>query len=169
MTRTNSENELPFSALFQAPLAWLGLRVKDELPSEIEMLAHPPAVVSPPHPATRELMAQLTAYFEEPDWRFDLPLALSGTPFQQKVWRALRDIPPGAPLTYGELARQLGTSPRAVGNACRANPLPIVIPCHRVIGRHGLTGYMGSRGQTLIYKQWLLAHEARKSLPAWPA
>ena len=87
-------------------------------------------------------------------------MELLGTPFQQAVWHALRDIPPGSPLTYGQLAKQLGTAARAVGGACGANPIPIIVPCHRVVSASGIGGFM----QTcylgpLNIKSWLLAHE----------
>jgi methylated-DNA-[protein]-cysteine S-methyltransferase len=89
---------------------------------------------------------------------FTLPLDLVGTPFQRRVWDALRAVPYGAVVTYAELARRVGRAgaARAVGAACRANPVPLVIPCHRVVGRSGaLTGYRGG----LALKAELLALE----------
>jgi methylated-DNA-[protein]-cysteine S-methyltransferase len=88
--------------------------------------------------------------------------ATGGTPFQKEVWRALRDIPAGTTLSYGQLAGKLNRpdASRAVGAANGANPIPIVVPCHRVIGGNGtLTGYGGG----LTHKKWLLDHEARHS------
>ena len=106
-------------------------------------------------------VAQLTHYFREPRWCFELPLAPSGTPFQQRVWQALRSIPSGKIVSYGMLAAQLGTGARAVGNACRENPIPIIIPCHRVVGVRDCGGFMGARsGKPLAIKQWLLRHES---------
>jgi len=93
-----------------------------------------------------EARAQLAAYFAGELRRFTLPLAPSGTSFQQTVWRALRDIPHGQTSTYGALARKVGrpTASRAVGAANGQNPLPIVVPCHRVVGSDGsLTGFAG--------------------------
>ncbi|MFD1859783.1 methylated-DNA--[protein]-cysteine S-methyltransferase [Aeromicrobium camelliae] len=91
--------------------------------------------------------AQLREYFAGERREFDLPLANDGTEFQQKVWNALRSIPYGQTATYGEIAARLGYTPgisRAVGAANGANPIPIVVPCHRVIGADGtLTGYAG--------------------------
>ncbi len=107
-----------------------------------------------------EAMRQLHEYFEGERERFDLPLAPRGTDFQQAVWRELAAIPFGATVTYGELARRVGRprASRAVGAANGRNPLPIVLPCHRVIGKNGhLTGFGGG----LEKKRWLLAHEAR--------
>jgi methylated-DNA-[protein]-cysteine S-methyltransferase len=89
---------------------------------------------------------QLEEYFAGARRTFDLPLRPAGTEFQQQVWQALLDIPFGATVSYGEIAQKLGpdTSPRAVGAANGANPIPIIIPCHRVIGADGsLTGYGG--------------------------
>jgi methylated-DNA-[protein]-cysteine S-methyltransferase len=101
---------------------------------------------------------QLSAYFAGELRRFELDLAPRGTPFQQRVWAALQAIPFGATTTYGRLAGVLGDphATRAVGLANGRNPIPIVIPCHRVIGADGtLVGYGGG----LQRKQWLLAHE----------
>lgn len=113
---------------------------------------------SRPNDALDEVVSQLEEYFEGKRRAFDLPLAPQGTPFQQRVWRALLDIPYGETISYGELASRIGNkaASRAVGLANGRNPLPIVIPCHRVIGSNGkLTGYGGG----LPIKQQLLALE----------
>lgn len=105
---------------------------------------------------------QLAAYFAGHRFAFDLPLAPAGTPFQQRVWVALRAIPYGETLSYGALARRLGSpgASRAVGLANARNAIPVIVPCHRVIGANGsLTGYGGG----LHRKRWLLAHEQRCS------
>jgi len=84
-----------------------------------------------------------------------------GTAFQQKVWGALLDIPSGTTMTYGELAKELQSSARAVGQACKNNPTPIIIPCHRVVSKQGKGGYLGQTEGKLAYiKTWLLQHEA---------
>src|SRR5262249_46745434 len=103
---------------------------------------------------------QLTEYFGGGRAEFELPLLPEGTPFQRKVWNALCEIPYGETISYGELARRIGqpTAARAVGLANGSNPLPIVVPCHRVIGADGsLTGFGGG----IERKRWLLAHEAK--------
>jgi methylated-DNA-[protein]-cysteine S-methyltransferase len=108
--------------------------------------------------AFAQVSGQLRAYFAGELKEFELALAPHGTPFQQRVWEALRTIPHGATTTYATLAERLGDprATRAVGLANGRNPIPIVIPCHRVIGADGsLTGYGGG----LERKQWLLAHE----------
>jgi len=104
--------------------------------------------------------AQLAEYFSGDRVEFDLPLAAEGTDFQRKVWRELCRIPYGETISYGDLARRIGQpgAARAVGLANGSNPLPIVVPCHRVIGADGsLTGFGGG----IERKRWLLAHEAR--------
>lgn len=112
------------------------------------------------HPIVAAAAAQLDAYFAGRRRAFDLPLGAAGTPFQQGVWRALCTIPFGATCGYGELAARLGrpSAARAVGAANGRNPIAIVVPCHRVIGKDGtLTGYAGG----VAIKQWLLDHEAQ--------
>ncbi|GMV59885.1 MAG: methylated-DNA--protein-cysteine methyltransferase [Betaproteobacteria bacterium] len=107
-----------------------------------------------------EAARQLRAYFDGRLHDFDLPLAPRGTDFQLRVWRLLRAIPYGATASYGEIAKRLGDAgaARAVGLANGANPIPIIVPCHRVIGADGsMTGFGGG----IARKRWLLAHEAR--------
>jgi O-6-methylguanine DNA methyltransferase len=97
-------------------------------------------------PALAAAVAQLREYFSRLRREFDLPLDLRGTPFQQQVWEELRKVPYGQTVSYGELARRVGrpAAARAVGQAVGANPVPIIIPCHRVVGADGsLVGYGG--------------------------
>lgn len=104
----------------------------------------------------------LKTYFSNPTYIFDLNLKPAGTDFQKRVWHALCQIPAGTTLTYGELAKTLNSSPRAVGQACKRNPIPIIIPCHRVTSKARLGGYMGqTTGAIAEIKQWLLRHESR--------
>lgn len=100
---------------------------------------------------------QLHAYFDGKRLAFDLPLAPAGTAYQRRVWQALCEIPPGSTRTYADIARAVGGSPRSVGGANGRNPIPIVIPCHRVVATTGIGGYSGGDG--LPTKQWLLALE----------
>jgi len=110
--------------------------------------------------AIAALLDQLQCYLEQPRMTFGLAPRPTGTPFQQRVWEALVAIPPGRVETYGGLARRLGSGPRAVAAACRANPFPIMIPCHRVVAAKGLGGYCGhTDGPWLEMKRWLLTHE----------
>ena len=111
-----------------------------------------------PTPLLAEARDQLTTYFAGRLRQFDLPLAPQGTPFRQKVWAAMRTIPYGATASYGDLALLTDSAPRAVGGACGANPIPILIPCHRVLAADGgLGGYSGGGG--LATKMQLLALE----------
>jgi len=115
-------------------------------------------VPGPDSPLLREAAAQLRAYFAGRLRRFDLPLAPRGTAFRESVWRLLAEIPYGETVTYGQLAAALGRpgSARAAGAACGANPLPVLLPCHRVVGAGGaLTGYAWG----IAYKRSLLSLE----------
>jgi len=106
----------------------------------------------------RTARAQLYSYFDRELTAFDLPLAPRGTMFQQRVWQALRGIPYGQTRSYAGLAASLRSAPRAVGQANAANPIPIIIPCHRVVAANGLGGYSGGDG--LSTKRALLELEA---------
>jgi methylated-DNA-[protein]-cysteine S-methyltransferase len=148
-----------YRTCLRAPFGLIGIEASAEAVLSLDRIARPWASTEE-NAIVQAARGQLEAYFADPSTPFDLPLALPGTPHQQKVWRALRRIPPGKVRTYGELAKILHSSPRAVGNACRANPIAIIVPCHRVVGATDLGGYMGSRtGVGLDMKRWLLAHE----------
>lgn len=109
---------------------------------------------------TKKIVRQFEEYFLKKRKAFDLPFVLKGTPFQQKVWRALAEIPYGETRTYQELANQLKTGARAIGNACRANPVVVVIPCHRIVAKSGLGGFAGkTKGKMMHVKEDLLALE----------
>jgi methylated-DNA-[protein]-cysteine S-methyltransferase len=109
-------------------------------------------------PVLKEAARQLDRYFARKLRRFDLPLAQRGTDFQKRVWAAMRDIPYGETATYGGMAMALGSGPRPVGMACARNPIPIIVPCHRVLGRGGKEGGF-SGGEGLPTKRQLLALE----------
>ena len=108
-------------------------------------------------PLLAEAARQLEAYFASRLSHFDLPLAPAGSPFEARVWAAMQQIPYGETRSYGDLASAIGSAPRPVGRACGHNPIPIVIPCHRVLARGGLGGYSGAGG--LATKTRLLALE----------
>ncbi len=117
-----------------------------------------PACMAGNAPLLETARAQIVAYFAHRLKRFTLPLAPQGSAFAQHVWEALCRIPYGRTVSYGALAADLGSSPRAIGRAVGANPIPIVIPCHRVVGADGrLVGYSGGGG--LATKRALLIHE----------
>lgn len=110
--------------------------------------------------AVKTLYTQLTDYFSCARPFKNITLLPQGTSFQKSVWYELRKIPLGEIRTYGEIASKLNTSPRAVGNACRQNPIQIIIPCHRVVSAKGIGGYAGETGgRQLKIKRWLLMHE----------
>lgn len=111
------------------------------------------------HPLVKLACLQIMQYFQQPISAFDLPVSQNGSAFQQRVWQAIAQIPCGQTRTYGELAKQIGSGPRAVANACGANPLPLVIPCHRVVAKNGIGGFMQGKQHGLQVKQWLLQHE----------
>jgi len=99
-------------------------------------------------------------YFKNADSDIMIDVRVNGTDFQKSVWDAISSIEKGDTCTYSDIAEQLASSPRAVGNACRANPVPIVVPCHRVVAKSGLGGFAGKRkGTNIDSKTWLLNHE----------
>lgn len=154
-----------YQAVLTAPFGKLGIRCTDEAVLGIEFLPSG-APTSPPRNAlAKNACSQLEFYLADADFEFDLPLKLAGTEHQRKVWQAMQAIPCGQTLTYGELAARIGSSAQAVGQACGSNPVPIVIPCHRVVGKTGLGGFMQhADGESLDIKRWLLAHEGSSSL-----
>jgi methylated-DNA-[protein]-cysteine S-methyltransferase len=155
----NPPHLTPPSGYFHSPLGVIAVHDDGEFVMALDIA---PQHCSKPRPSrlTCETLRQLRAYFSQRAFHFDLPFKLAGTPYQQKVWLALSCIPYGETRRYGELAQQLDSSPRAIGGACRANPLPIIIPCHRVIARNGIGGYSGAtEGEVLDVKYQLLHHE----------
>ncbi|MFY0617199.1 methylated-DNA--[protein]-cysteine S-methyltransferase [Shimia sp.] len=108
-------------------------------------------------PLLREAAAQLRAYFEDADNGFDVPLRVEASAFQQSVCEAMLAIPLGETLTYGDLSKALGAPAQAIGQGCGGNPIPVIIPCHRVLGASGLGGFSGRGG--VETKVWLLKHE----------
>jgi methylated-DNA-[protein]-cysteine S-methyltransferase len=151
----------PYSARMRAPFAVLGIRTARGAVTGIEYLDRKERSQAPVDAVAERACRQLERYLEDPQWRFTLPLAPAGTAFRHRVWDALARIPVGESRTYGELARSLHSAPRAVGGACGANPIALVIPCHRVVGGQGsLGGFMGATtGAPIAIKRWLLVHE----------
>ncbi|MBM4180348.1 MAG: methylated-DNA--[protein]-cysteine S-methyltransferase [Betaproteobacteria bacterium] len=150
-----------YTAILRAPFGALGVRVADGHLTGLEFLAPGSKPVASGLPLVKRLEKELAAYYADPEHVFDLPLEPIGTPFRQRVWNALLAIPAGQTRSYGDIARQVTSAPRAVGQAVGDNPLPIVIPCHRVIAADGgLGGFMHSRtGYSQDIKRWLLRHE----------
>lgn len=152
-------------ARFPTPLGWLEVRANEEGVVGVVFCHGREAREEGSGQAlawARQARHELEAYFSGNGRRFSVPLVLSGTAFQQAVWRRLLQIPYGQTTTYGTLARELGKAgaARAVGAACAANPIPILVPCHRVLGTGGaLTGFAGG----LDLKAQLLDLEKRHS------
>lgn len=113
-------------------------------------------------PDLTEAATQLTAYFDGRLEDFDLPLRIAGSDLQRAVCDEMRAIPFGETRTYGDLAKRLGVSAQAIGQGCGGNPIPILVPCHRVLGASGLGGYSGAGG--IETKVWLLRHEGAAGL-----
>ena len=159
-----SENDLnhPFSAMCSTPVGRIGIMTENDYVVSVAWL-HESSVVSAVSTGLAGRVAEaLHAWLSgTAAWPQEFALRPRGTEFQLRVWQALRRIPSGQTRTYGELARSLRSSPRAVGNACRNNPLPLLIPCHRVVSVGGIGGFSGhTDGQWLEIKQWLLEHES---------
>jgi len=155
-----------YDAVVPTPFGALGIRVRGDAVSEIAFL--PPGTRGVPAASApaREAVRQLDAYLRDPRTRFSLKLDAAGTPFQKRVWAAMTRIPVGGTRTYGDLARELGSAPRAVGQACGANPVPVIVPCHRVVSGAGIGGFAhATDGYLLGVKRWLLAHEAQAAQP----
>jgi len=152
-----------YSIIIPTPLSGdlrLGVAIEAKGITCMEFLSRDTPLRCGETPLERGIEDQLTSYFQNPSTPSDIPLHPLGTPYQQCVWRALRQIPVGATTRYGELAERLASGPRAVAAACRANPIPILIPCHRVVAKDGLGGYMGAmEGEAMLIKRWLLHHE----------
>ncbi|MDR5758016.1 methylated-DNA--[protein]-cysteine S-methyltransferase [Caballeronia sp. LZ035] len=151
----------PFDAVIDAPFGKVGIRADEACVREIVYLPDEVDGVEPRGPLAREAAGQIRCYFDTPAMRFQLPLGIGGTAFQRRVWQGISGIEPGQVWTYGQLAREIGSVPRAVGQACGSNPLPIVIPCHRVVAASGIGGFAHHPGDGFYrnVKRWLLAHE----------
>ncbi len=149
-----------YQAVVNYPFAPVGIATFEGRLKTIDYLTRPQQGYRREVPGLSSVIEAIDAYLRNPTGKFNLELVLEGTPFQRQVWEALQQIPAGSTMTYGQLARQIGSGPRAVGNACRANPCPLVVPCHRVVGINGLGGFAGERGgEKLEIKRWLLRHE----------
>ncbi len=149
-----------YQAIIHSPIGPLGIVTQDNALCRIDFLPEDAELLPPTNSVAEQAISELQHYFRKPDWTFPLPLRPTGTAFQQSVWKQLQQIPAGQTRTYGDIAKALHSGPRAVGNACRVNPLPVVVPCHRVVAASGPGGYAGqTEGHNMEIKRWLLAHE----------
>ncbi len=141
---------------------WCGLKItqQDGCLCKVDFVDRITSTQTTQDNVLKMVIKQIRQYRVDSEFVFNLPFNLQGTDFQHRVWAALQQIPAGQVKTYGELATALASSPRAVGNACRHNPLPLVIPCHRVVSAQGIGGFAGQRaGQKISIKERLLHHE----------
>ena len=155
--------------IINTPVGYLGVQIDRNALAGLDFLGKQ---FLPTYPSTAEHQAAATGktrlairqalecYFQNPNSLEQPATRLTGTVFQLTVWKILSSIAPGTTRTYGDIAAELASSARAVGNACRQNPLPIFIPCHRVVASTGRGGFMGqTSGEAIEIKEWLLAHE----------
>lgn len=159
-----------YAACIACPGFSLGVYADDHQVTGIEFLPAQAAFVADT-PLAHEIQRQFHAWLHDPQFQFTLPLAPAGTPFRQRVWQAMRDIPCGQTRSYGEISKRLQSAPRAVGGACGANPYPVVVPCHRIVAarsgfNQGLGGFAHQReGFLLDIKRWLLNRERMAVAP----
>ena len=161
-----SEALSKFDYILPSPIGKLGLNVSAKGVQRLAYTHHQQDRL-PELGLAADVYQQLSEYFQLTRSEFDLPIDIQGTPFQKQVWQYVAKISFGEALTYGEIAKAINSGPRAVGNACRNNPIPIIIPCHRVIKKTGMGGYCGSLvGKEIQQKDWLLRHESETSVNA---
>jgi methylated-DNA-[protein]-cysteine S-methyltransferase len=146
--------------VMDTPLGRLGIRLQGERVAAVEFLEARVQLKPAATPFARRVESAISRWLQDAGSPLALPLTPAGSDFQARVREALLAIPPGEVRSYSELARQLGSSARAVGGACRRNPVPILVPCHRVVGAAGPGGYGGHTGGTALQRKlWLLRHE----------
>jgi methylated-DNA-[protein]-cysteine S-methyltransferase len=152
-----------FQACLRAPFATLGITTDATHVTGIRFLAPDTPAKAPRRDSIAFLACvQIQSYLDDATFEFDLPLRLAGTRHRLAVWEAMQRNPAGRTRTYGELAAEMKSTARAVGGACGANPIPLVVPCHRIIAAdRRIGGFMGARseGFELSVKRWLLGHE----------
>jgi methylated-DNA-[protein]-cysteine S-methyltransferase len=150
-----------FDLVVEFPKMKVGVLTRGQLVVEIKYLPPSHPLIEAKTDLAKEAARQLEQYRENPDTRFDLPVVVEGSALERGVWDAMRAIPRGRTRTYGDIGRELGADPRAIGQACGDNRLPLVIPCHRVVAANGLGGFAhATSGYLMEVKRWLLAHEA---------
>jgi len=160
-----------FDAVMATPFGAVGIRTEalgteDECIAEILYLPHGVREVAPKNRLARDACEQIRRYLADPSATLALPLKPLGTRYQRRVWEKIAEIPSGRVRSYGEVAKDIRSGPRAVGQACGANYFPLAIPCHRVVASGGIGGFArNDDGFHVAIKRWLLAHEGIR-LPA---
>ena len=148
-------------ARYATPFAVLGIVTDGKVVTSVRYLPHSTAQIAPQDRVAERTCREVERYLADPGYLFTVPYCLDGTPFQCRVWREIEKLCPKKTITYGVMAQRLRSGPRAVGGACGANPIPLIVPCHRVLAAGGgLGGFMGGKDPfPLSVKRWLLRHE----------
>ena len=147
-------------AIIRSPVGYIGIDAGGDAVTGVRLNVEARREQIPRAGVAADAARALKHYFESGEWPEGIPLRETGTAFQKRVWALLRAIRPGETLTYGEVAERLHSGPRAVGQACRANPCPLLTPCHRVVAASGTGGFSGAvDGEWPRIKAWLLRHE----------
>ncbi|MEQ1767653.1 MAG: methylated-DNA--[protein]-cysteine S-methyltransferase [Methylotenera sp.] len=159
MTQYEALIDAPFGVIAIAMQGnQLGIDLLLESPSQEQLQQYHPEIIK--NSNVKLAYEQIQQYLKQPATHFSRSLhQQQGRSFQQRVWQAIADIPFGQTATYGQIANKIGSGPRAVANACGANNIPLIIPCHRVVAQNGIGGFMQGNENGLRIKRWLLAHE----------
>jgi len=150
-----------YTAIIDSPCGMLGILDDGKVVRAINFIYNKAQARAPRSELSEVTATQLASFFSDATFQFDLPLVPSATPFQSRARDALLRIPVGETRSYGNVAKTIRSSARAIAGACRRNPLPIIVPCHRVVAFNGLGGFSGKLdGEPLVIKKWLLKHES---------
>lgn len=152
--------KLQYDASVKTPFAHFALLLENDQLVKIDFISQTIKPIAAKSASAKNMVQQIQQYFSGNSQTFKIELNMQGTVFQKSVWRELLKVRYGKVKTYGEVAARLKTSPRAVGNACRQNPVPLIVPCHRIVAASGIGGYSGTTsGPVHSIKFELLAHE----------
>ncbi len=158
MVKPSSQQD---NVVINVPFGAVGIHIQSDYIVSVELFSNQQQVREANSQFGQYVVQQVSQYFQQVNSKLDIAYAVAGTPFQKRVWNAISDIPAGKVLTYSELAQRVGSGPRAVANACGANKIPLLVPCHRVVAKKGLGGFMQGIEGGLKIKEWLLAHESK--------
>ena len=157
---TDIKDDISPTAIVESPVGFLKIFTSADALTQIHF-CNARKTITPRLAIAKEAHSQLKRYFKDANFIFDLPITLQVSDHQQRVLDALQQIPRGQTRSYGDVAAELHSSARAIGNACRRNPIPLVIPCHRIVAKHHIGGFSGTTaGRMIRIKQWLLEHES---------
>lgn len=151
-----SKNVIQFQYILPTPIGKLGLVIKEQGITDLSYVEDSCTAKLPESGLAYAVFQQLNEYFNGKRKKFDLPLSPAGTDYQKRVWQRLLEITYGQSLSYGDIAKELASGPRAVGNACRCNSVLIIVPCHRVVSKTDIGGYTGKVAGDAIERKILL-------------